>query len=214
MSRIFDVILEQSGMYSVLSTCGKSRFRTRKYGTRGQNQILLPTYANEDEEEVLTWSANVSSARKVDTNLDEVARESHDKQLMAHKLEHTSKDLQVVRSGLHQYVEANNMFSAVQQVMQLGPLPITNSNKAAYYLKLNATCSRMDFVEVQFGTGDMIEINGDFNLFARDKTILNLIVRMPSRSKFRTSYSQILPAKESILKLLSRVQYGKSPIQP
>ena len=214
MSRIFDVMLKESGMYYVYSSRGHSRFRIEKYGVRGPNQILLPEYANPEEDEILTWSDIVEKATKVETNLDDVARTSHDKQLLAHVIEHTSQDLQVVRSNLNQYVEATNYYSSLPQILQIAPLPLAGSNKATYYLKLVATCSKKDFVTLQFGNGESLEINGEFHLYARDKGILNMLVRVPSRGKFRTSYSQILPAKDTILKLLSRVQYGQSSFQP
>lgn len=213
MSRIFDVQLEKSGMYYVQSNCGHSRFRASKYGVAGPNQILLPSYVDPKEEELISWSSG-AVGRKVETNLDDVARESHGKQITAHKIEYASGNLQVVRSNVQQYIEASTLMSGSTQVLQLAPMPVTNSNKATYYLKLKAVCPRLDFVELAFGTGDTILINGDFEIYGRDKSLLNLIAKIPHRSTFRISYAQILPQKDTILKLLSRVQYGKNPLQP
>jgi len=213
MSRIFDVLVPASGMYFVQSSCGNQKFRASKYGVKGPNQILLPTYVDPQEEELLTMQG-VDKFSKVETNLDEVARKSHDKQILAHRIDYASGNLQVVKSQVHQYVDANSHYADQQQVLQLSPNSFVPSNKATYYLHLKAVCSKMDFVEISLGTGDTLHINGEFELYGRDKSLLTMIARIPARASFRVSYSQILPQKDTILKLLSRSQYGQSPLQP
>ena len=213
MSRIFDVQLEKSGMYYVQSNCGHSRFRASKYGVAGPNQILLPSYIEPQSEELISWSQG-ATGKKVATNLDEVARESHGKELLAHKIEYSSGDLQVVRSNVKQYVEATTHMAANTQVLQLAPMPIVNSNKATYYLRIESLCPKLDFVELAFGTGDTLLVNGNFELYGRDKSLLSVLAKIPGRSKFKISYAQILPKKDSILKILSRAQYGQNPLQP
>lgn len=207
MSRIFDVLLEKSGMYTVQSVCGGQRFMLRKYGVAGPNQIILPSYKKPQEEEILVWSPG-ATARKVDSNLDEIARTSHDKQVLAPKIEHSSANVQVVKSNVKQYIEGDTHYSVTQQVLQLGPNPLTPSNKATYYLSLTAVCAKMDYVEVALGTGDTLFLNGDFDYYCRDRSALNLIARIPPRSVFRVSYSQILPVKDTILRVLTKAQYG------
>lgn len=213
MSRIFDVLVPSNGMYFVQSSCGPQKFRATKYGVKGPNQILLPSYANPQEEELLTWQG-VDKFAQVSTNLDDVARQSHDKQLLAHNIDYAAENLQVVKSQVHQYVEANTHYATQQQVLQLSPGSLVHSNKATYYLYLKAVCSKMDFVELSLGTGDNLQINGEFHLYGRDKSLTTLIARIPPRASLRISYAQILPQKDTILKLLSRSQYGQSPLQP
>lgn len=207
MSRIFDVLLEKSGTYTVQSLCGSQRFMIRKYGVAGPNQIILPSYKNPQEEEILVWSPG-ATGRKVESNLDEVARTSHDKQVLAPRIEHASANMQVVKSNLRQYIEGDTHYSSNQQVLQLSPNSLIPSNKATYYLMLEATCARMDYVEVALGTSDTLFINGNFDYYCRDRSALYLIARIPPRSIFRTSYSQILPIKDTILRVLTKAQYG------
>ena len=209
MSRIFDVLLEKSGTYTVNSVCGQERFMLRLYGVAGPNQVILPDYKNPQEQETLVWSTGVT-ARKVDSDLDTIARESHGMQVLAHNIGHASNDLQVVKSNLRQYIEADSIYCMSPQMLQLIPAPVTNSNKATYYLYLRATAPRMDYVEVSLGSGITMHINGEFDYYCRERSAINLVARIPARSLFRASYSQILPVKDTILRVLTKAQYGQS----
>lgn len=212
MSRIFDVVLDKSSTHFVQSVCGNERFMIRFHGVAGPNQIILPSYANPQEQETIIWSPGVT-ARKVDSDLDTIARTSSDKEVLAHVIGYSSPGLQVVKSNLKQYIEGNSNYSVGQQILQLSPQHFIPSNKATYYLKLLAKASRTDYVEVSLGSGITLHLNGEFDYYCRDKTALSLIARMPTRAVFRVSYAQILPMKDTILKLLTRSQYGQSSLQ-
>jgi hypothetical protein len=210
MSRIFDVMLDAPGPYYVTGAKGDQRFKLDKYGTRGPNQVCLPDFQDDTAVETLIFSKSATGTF-VNSELSAPGLRTSEKQMIAHNLDYVAPNVEKVKSSVQQYWELRN-HEFVSQVAQFSTPPLTKSNKAIYLLKISATCSRMDFVEIQLGNGDRLSVCGDFVLYSRDLSAMTLMVKMPPKSYLRVSFAQILPQKDTILKLLSRSQYGQGPV--
>jgi hypothetical protein len=209
MSRIFDVQLDAPGPYYALGVQGSNRFKLEKYGARGPNQMTLPAFANKDELETITFSKG-ATGKFVESELSSPATYLIQHDIVAHDLVHKSNDLESVKSSIKQYWEVHNRRHTAQ-VAQFSPKPHIRSNKATYLLDIHCNCSKTEFVELQLGNGDKLSVCGDFKLLSRDPSVLSVLAKMPGKSMLRLSYAQILPQKDSVLKLLARRQYGQGP---
>lgn len=213
MSRIFDVLLEQSGPYHVLGEMGPQRFKLEKYGRLGPNQVCLPNFTNESQLETLIFSKGAKGSF-VNSELSEPGIRAANKEFQVHKLEFASETIQKVQSSREKYWEFMDAEGQQSGVVQLAPALLEKNNKSIYLLKIKALCSKLDWVELQMANGDKLSVCGEFELYTRDVQALSILARIPYRGGLRVSYAQILPFKNSILKILSRSQYGQSPLQP
>lgn len=213
MSRIFDILLEQSGPYYALGEMGDQRFKLEKYGRVGPNQVCIPNFAKDSHYETLTFSRNAKE-QFVNSELSEPGIRASEKQFQVHKLEFASDSLQKVQSSREKYWEFQDQEGKQSAVVQLATTLLEKNNKSIYLLKIKANCSRQDWVELQLGNGDKLSVCGEFDLYTRDPQALSMMAKIPFRGSLRVSYAQILPFKNSILKILSRSQYGQSPLQP
>jgi hypothetical protein len=212
MSRIFDVLLEQSGPYHALGEMGHQRFKLEKYGRVGPNQVCLPNFTNESQLETLIFSKGAKGSF-VNSELSEPGIRAASKEFQPHKLEFVSDNIQKVQSYREKYWEFDDIEGRSSSVIQLSPNLLEKNNKSIYLLKIKAHCGRQDWVELQMANGDKLSVCGEFELYTRDVQALSILARIPYRGGFRVSYAQILPSKNSILKILSRSQYGQSPLQ-
>lgn len=213
MSRIFDVLLEQSGPYYALGEMGDQRFKMEKYGRAGPNQICIPNFEKDSHYETLTFSRNARETF-VDTELSGPGVRMAEKTFQSHKVEFVSDNLNRVQSSKDKYWEFQDHTGIQSSVVQLAPTLLEKNNKSTYFLKIKANCSRQDWVELQLANGDKLSVCGELFLHTRDPQALSMLAKIPYRGSLRISYAQILPFKNSILKILSRSQYGQSPLQP
>jgi hypothetical protein len=206
MSQTFDVYPAENGLIKLTSIKGGERFTVAKMGYVGPNRLVTPSFVNIDQEPLNSCNAKFSEAASLATK--------DDRTLLGFHPTYMSRDIGVVKSQVGGYLEANSYSSRHSEHVILEAQHLTKTNKAHYYFKLLGQCPKMDEIVVRLADGTTINFNGEIEMYSYDKDILALQVQLPPNSRIRASFAQIIPKKDSILKMLSRIQYGQNSFQP
>ena len=207
MSRIFDVLTHKTEKVSISANWAGQHMRMMRTCYRGPNRFLMPQFTGNPPG--IQYASNIETFKKADEVGNRNVSDMHH-----FKISYASDQVTALHAPVRQFTEASTLGSTVGGVVVFEPLNLQNTNSATYYVRLKAQCRMHSQITIDFDDGGSLEFVGEIELHSDDPRTLRFRAQLPPNSKLVASYSQVLRVRDSILKKLSRMHYGKDPFQP